>query len=120
MLKLKYHHVGIPTCNQLPEAGYIEEHKFYASGFMESSYGIEWMNFEPGCKLPEIVQKIPHVAFIVNDLQEAIRGKEVIIEPNSPTEGMSVAFIVENGAPVEFIQFDNEEAEIWSPNAKYR
>jgi hypothetical protein len=28
----------------------------------------------------------------------------VIIEPNSPSEGNIVAFIEENGAPVEFIQ----------------
>jgi hypothetical protein len=28
----------------------------------------------------------------------------VIIEPNSPSEGNIVAFIEENGAPIEFIQ----------------
>ncbi|MFC1852583.1 hypothetical protein ACFL27_20490 [candidate division CSSED10-310 bacterium] len=42
------------------------------------------------------------MAFEVEDLQEAIRGKEVIIEPNSPSKGVIVAFIVENGAPIEF------------------
>ncbi len=54
-------------------------------------------------------KEIPHVAFEVDDIEEAIKGKEVIIKPNSPSEGVIVAFIVENGAPVEFIQFVNKE-----------
>jgi hypothetical protein len=28
----------------------------------------------------------------------------VLIEPNSPSEGVRVAFIVHNGAPIEFIE----------------
>ena len=39
--------------------------------------------------------------------------KEVIIEPNSPAKGVTVAFIVENGAPIEFLQFDGPESETW-------
>ena len=53
---------------------------------------------------PEIVKTIPHVAFEVDNLKEAIKGKKVIIRPNSPSEGVQVAFIEENGAPIEFIQ----------------
>jgi hypothetical protein len=41
----------------------------------------------------------------VVDLYKAIEGKEILIEPNSPSEGILVAFIVENGAPVEFLQY---------------
>jgi hypothetical protein len=28
----------------------------------------------------------------------------VLIAPNSPSPGVTVAFIVENGAPIEFLQ----------------
>jgi len=44
------------------------------------------------------------VAFEVENLQEAIRGRKVIIEPNSPSPGVLVAFIEEAGAPVELLQ----------------
>jgi hypothetical protein len=40
----------------------------------------------------------------VDNLLEAIKGKKVIIPPNSPSDGVQVAFIEENGAPIEFIQ----------------
>jgi hypothetical protein len=48
------------------------------------------------------------VAFEVENIKEAIRGKEVIIPPNSPSEGVIVAFIVDNGAPVELLEFTDK------------
>lgn len=120
MCRLKYHHLGIPTKRDLPEEDYLPEFKIYASGYAESPYGIEWMKFEAGCTLPELVKTVPHIAFVVDDLQAAIKGKEILIEPNSPSKGVTVAFIVDNGAPVELLQFDTPEAEIWPQNAKYK
>jgi hypothetical protein len=67
------------------------------------------MRYEQDCQLPEIVKTMPHVAFEVVDIYEAIQGKKVIIEPNSPSEGNIVAFIEENGAPIEFIQIVKQE-----------
>ncbi len=40
------------------------------------------------------------------------------IEPNSPTAGVTVAFIVDHGAPIEFLQFDRPESEIWPHPSK--
>jgi len=102
----KYHHIGIPSQEIRQAEKYHKELKFYHSGYESSEYGIEWMRFEEDCPLPVIVKTIPHIAFEVVDLDAAIAGKEVIIEPNSPSPGIRVAFIVENGAPVEFIEIN--------------
>ena len=105
----KYHHLGIPT--EIPRVGetYLEEFKMFVSGYETSPYGIEWMRFEPDCPLPELVKTMPHIAFEVDDLEAEIAGKEILIEPNSPSEGITVAFIVDNGAPIEFLQIDPTE-----------
>jgi len=102
----QYHHIGIPTKEEKENESYYAQLKFYHSGFENSEFGIEWMRFEEDCPLPEMVQTIPHVAFIVDDLESEIEGKNVIIGPNRPSEGTTVAFIEENGAPVEFIQYE--------------
>jgi hypothetical protein len=102
--RYKYHHIGIPTKNSRQGEHYLEEYRVYHSGYEESEFGIEWMKYEDGCNLPDIVKTIPHIAFEVDDIWEAIKGRKVIIEPNSPSEGNIVAFIEENGAPIEFIQ----------------
>jgi len=102
-IMLKYHHLGIPTTNKMPGERYLEGHHVWVSGYEESNYNIEWMRYEPECTLPEIVKTVPHVAFEVDDVVAAIKGKKVIIQPNSPSEGVLVAFIEENGAPIELI-----------------
>jgi len=102
---MRFHHVGIPTKEKKPNEKYLEDYKFYVSGFDTSEYGIEWMRFEDDSPISEIIQKIPHVAFEVDDLDKAIIGKELIGNITSPSEGTRVAMIIENGAPIEFIEF---------------
>ena len=120
MPELKYHHIGIPTDAPLAQEDYNPEYRMYASGYSQSPYGVEWMKFDSDCPLPEMVKTVPHVAFVVEDVKAAIAGREVLIEPNSPVEGVTVAFIVDNGAPIEFLQFDRPESEIWPHKAKFR
>jgi hypothetical protein len=120
MAELRYHHIGIPTDKPLPKEDYNPEYKMTASGYFQSQYGIEWMSFDPDCPLPELIKTVPHVGFAVDDLDAALVGKNLIIEPTSPIEGMTIAFIVENGAPVEFLQFDRPESEIWPTDAAFR
>ncbi len=65
------------------------------------------MRFEPDCPLPELVKTVPHVAFEVNDLNVELEGKEMLIEPHNPSEGVTVTFIVDNDVPIEFLKFNN-------------
>lgn len=105
-MKLKYHHLGIPTKEKHEGEIYLKEFKMYVAGYDASSYKIEWMRFENDAPLPELVKTVPHIAFEVDNLNKAIKGKEILIEPNSPSPGVMVAFIVDNGAPIEFLQID--------------
>jgi hypothetical protein len=98
--------VGIPTHIRRPNEMYLEEHKVWVSGYESSPFGVEWMRFEPDCPLPDLVKTVPHVAFEVDDLREELRGQDVLIAPNRPSEGVTVAFVVHDGAPIEFLQFD--------------
>ncbi|MCK4944597.1 MAG: hypothetical protein KAS65_13520 [Candidatus Aminicenantes bacterium] len=104
---MKYHHIGIPT--RTPRAGetYLEKFRLFATDHRQNPYGIQWMRYESDSPLPELVKILPHVAFEVENLEQALEGKEVIIEPNSPSEGVRVAFVVEDGAPVELLEFSN-------------
>jgi hypothetical protein len=63
------------------------------------------MRFEPSCPVSELVRTVPHIAFEVDDLDEALRGKEILSPPSSPSDGVRVAMIVHDGAPVELLEF---------------
>lgn len=102
---MKFHHIGIPTKKKRPNEKYLDQYKFYVSGFETSEYGIEWMRFEEGSPVSELIKTIPHIAFEVDDIDTAVKGKEIIGEISSPSDGVRVAMIIENGAPVEFLEF---------------
>lgn len=102
---MKYHHIGIPTEKPRPGETYLEKYKLYCTDHESNPFGIQWMRYEPDCPLPEIVKTVPHVAFEVEDLARALEGHEILIEPNSPSEGVFVAFVLRDGAPVEFLEF---------------
>lgn len=103
---MKYHHLGIPTARKLEGEKYLSHLQMSVSGFGKNEYGIEWMRFDEDADFPDIVKSSPHIAFEVEDLDKAIEGKHVIIQPNSPSPGVVVAFIEENGTPIEFLQID--------------
>lgn len=105
----RYHHLGIPTSAALPGERYLEAYDTYVSGYESSEFGIEWMRFGPNAPVPELVRTVPHVAFEVDDLEAELAGREILIAPNSPSRGVRVAFVVENGAPVEFLHIVEEK-----------
>jgi hypothetical protein len=57
----------------------------------------------------EIVKPVPHLAFAVDDLDAALEGKQILIAPNSPSHGVRVAFILDDGVPIELLEFDGSD-----------
>lgn len=107
----KYHHIGIPTKTVMPNERYLPQFKLYVSGFGSSPFGIEWMRYEADSPIDELIQMVPHIAFEVADLdyELANRDLEVITEPNPPSDGVRVAMIIHNGAPIELIEFEKNK-----------
>jgi hypothetical protein len=105
ILLMKYHHLGIPTQTPRPGETYLAGPRVFCTDHESNPFGIQWMRYEAGCALPEIVKTLPHVAFEVDDLSKALAGHQILIPPNSPSEGVRVAFVLVEGAPVEFLQF---------------
>jgi hypothetical protein len=104
----RYHHLGIPHTDPRPQEQHLEHLGIHVCGFETSPYGIEWMRFDPHCTVPDIVRTVPHIAFEVDDLDEALKGKEILIAPNAPSSGVRVAFILDDGAPIELLEVEPE------------
>ena len=85
---------------------YLPHLKIYVSGFDSSPYGIEWMRFESGSSISELIRTVPHIAFAVDDLEAAVAGKQLIGEVSSPSAGVKVAMFVDDGVAIEVLQFD--------------
>lgn len=104
----RYHHLGIPTSTPRPGERYLPHLKMHVSGFDSSPYGIEWMRFDPDCQISELVRTVPHIAFEVEDLDAAIADKTLLGDVGSPSEGVRAAMIIDDGAPIELLEFQKE------------
>jgi hypothetical protein len=103
----KYHHLGIPTNKKMDGEVYLSKFKFYVSGFSTSPFGIEWMRFEKDSPINKLIQKVPHIAFEVENLDYELTNHDltVITKPVNNTDEIRVAMIEHNGAPIELIEF---------------
>jgi hypothetical protein len=101
----RYHHIGIPTQTPRPDEIHIPRLHIHVSAYETSACGVQWMRFDADAPYPEIIKTIAHVAFEVDNLEAALAGQEILIPPNSPSEGVRVAMILDHGAPVELLEF---------------
>ncbi len=110
----KYHHLGIPVVEKRKNEIYIPHLKMYVSGFPTSPFGVEWMRFEKDSPIHPLIQKIPHLAFEVEDLETELKrtGFTIITPINSPSKGVKVAMISHNNAPIELMEFYESEGNL--------
>jgi hypothetical protein len=101
----RYHHIGIPTSAPRLEERYLPHLKMHVSGFDTSPYGIEWMRFDPDCQISELIKTVPHLAFEVDNLESALIGRTLYSEISSPSDGVRAVMIIDNGVPVELLEF---------------
>jgi hypothetical protein len=103
----RYHHIGIPHYRIEVWGDPLEASETLCRQSSEKRIrrGVEWMRFEADAAVPDLVRRVAHVAFEVTDLSSELAGREILIPPNSPSDGVRVAFIIENGAPIELLEF---------------
>lgn len=107
----RYHHLGIPTEDKIQGEKYLPQFKFYVSGFETSPFGIEWMRFDPDSQIDDLIKRVPHIAFEVDDLDKELsrHNLKILTPPNPPAEGIRVAMIEHNGVPIELIEFQHKD-----------
>jgi hypothetical protein len=102
---MKYHHCGIPVPELRSGMVQVPGHQVWASDHQDNAFGLQFMHYADGCDLPALVRERTHLAFEVADLDLALVGRQVLIQPNSPSQGVRVAFIEAQGEPVELLEF---------------
>jgi hypothetical protein len=107
----RYHHLGIPTQTPRPGEKHLPEFGMYVSGFETSPFGVEWMRFLKDSPLPEILRTLPHLAFVVEDLEAALEGREILFGIHAPSAGVRTAMILDDGAPIELMEFGGRKGQ---------
>jgi len=104
----EFHHVGLPTDEKQPGEVYVEETKVWVTDPEKHPYRVEYLRYEPDSPVTGPLRELPHMAFKTDDVQREIAGKQVILEPFEAMEGLTVAFILQDGAVFEYMQWANQ------------
>ena len=109
----EYHHYGIPTTEKKEGETLVETHeyKFFSTPFEGNRWNIQWHRFPEGHGLPDLVTKVPHIGFLVDDLDAEIGDAKILFGPYEPLPGYRCAMIEDHGVPIELIEtsLTNEE-----------
>ena len=101
----KFSHVGLPTDEPQPGEVYVADTKVWVTDFANHPYKVEYLRYEDDSPVTGPLRDLPHFAFETDDLAAELEGDEVILEPFDPMPGLTVAFIVRDGAVFEYMKY---------------
>lgn len=104
MASAKFHHLGVPTTAKGRNEVYIEAAKLYVTDPQSHPYRVEFLRFEPDSPMPDALKTRSHAAFMVENLDQALKGKDVVLPPFDATDELRVAFIQDGDALIELMQ----------------
>jgi hypothetical protein len=101
---VEFDHIGIPTANKREGMRFLESKRLWLTSPAEHPFRVEWLWYEPDSPEAELIRTAPHVAYRVDNLEEAMNGLPVIAEPFDVFGEVRVSFVEVDGAPVEFVE----------------
>ena len=101
---MEFDHIGVPAAAKRDGMRFLESKRLWLSGPAAHPYRVEWLWYEPDSPEVELVRTVPHVAYKVESLEDAMAGERMIAEPFDVFGEVRVGFIEVDGAPVEFVE----------------
>ena len=109
-----FDHIGLITEVARPGESFVEATRVWVTSPRASAYNVEYLRFEPDTPVTGPLRTEPHVAYRVDDVEAAAAGHEVLAGPFDVGGGfVRVAFVLIDGAVVEFMQYANPDEEGW-------
>lgn len=99
----KLAHIGIPTKTKPEAAAYVEVLKVHITNPADSKHNVEWLYFEQDTPMDKFITENVHLAYFVEDIESELKDAE-ILWPLTDMGTMKIAFIAEDGIPVELVQ----------------
>jgi hypothetical protein len=101
---VEFDHIGVPAAAKRDGMRYLESKRLWLTSPADHVYRVERLWYEPESPEVELVRTVPHVAYRVASLDEALAGHRVVAEPFDVFGEVRVAFVEVDGAPVEFVE----------------
>lgn len=102
---MQFDHLGMITTEKKDEEIYVAATKVWVTDFRKHPFHIEWLRFEPDSPVTGPVREKPHVAYRVDDIQQAAQGLKVLLEPFDAGIAVVGFYETPDGGVVEFMEY---------------
>ena len=101
----KFHHIGLVVDTEKPGEMYFEMLKAWGTNPDDDPNKIEWVRLAPDSPLADTpVARMPHTSWAVDDLDAELEGKDVVVGPLTAAEGVRIAYFMQDGALIEYLE----------------
>ncbi len=77
----RFHHVGLRAMDPQPDENFVTATRVWVTDPNTHPQRIEYLRYEPDSYLDDQFKDTPHVAWVVDDIEPWIAGKEIAIAP---------------------------------------
>ncbi|MCK9287656.1 MAG: hypothetical protein PHU24_09025 [Sphaerochaetaceae bacterium] len=102
---MKFDHVGYRSYKKRVGEFYYAPNKVWITDAEQHPFKIEWLRYEDDSPVLEPVKSQPHVGFMVDNLEKAMKGLDLLLGPMTIDEHKRVVFCqTKDGAVVELME----------------
>ncbi len=103
---MKFEHIGLITEQKKAAENFVESTQVWVTDPKEHPFHVEWLRYEPDSPIRVPVRERAHVAYSVDNLQEASKGLRVLLEPFEVGGFARIGFYeYQDGAVVELMEY---------------
>ena len=119
-VSLQFDHIGIPTETPQAEEFWVAQSRCWVTNPRTHALRIEYLRFESKPELkpgsPEWkLWNMPHVAYRVDDLEQAMEGEEVVYGPFEPAEFGRVVCVHKHDLIVDYLEYTDLTTWVGAP-----
>lgn len=107
----QFDHVGIFTSEQHANESWVPSTEVWVTNPRLHPARIEYIRARSVPEIPDSdiglwkLWHLPHIAFRVDRLDDALKGEEVILDPFEPADFVQAAFVHKDGAVIEYMEY---------------
>ena len=112
---MEFDHIGLPASEKKNDENWVEATRVWVTNPKDHPFSVEWLRWEPDSPITGPLREQAHIAFRVENLEEASKGMKTLLEPFEVGGFTRVGFYQNaDGSVVELMQYLKDSGE-WFP-----
>jgi hypothetical protein len=118
-MKMEFDHVGLITDEKKDDENWVESTKVWVTNPKDHPFHVEWLRYENDTPVKGPVRERTHIAYNVDNLEEASKGLKVLLEPFEVGGFLRVGFYeYKDGTVVELMEYLKDKDEWFGKKKK--